>query len=313
MTAATTTTELEQRLTAHWRAAEAVTKDPTSGRKAAATRRLSALCDQWHQDVGGTDDEFATWLMDMATQRGEIDDGAAAPTNETPEPEAPAEVEEEESEPSADDTSDDDKSPFEGTSDQDDGRITMNANAILGLVPHCSKEESRPALHGVLLRSDGVGIATNGRTLVMYRHAHNSIEDVLVVFPPAASKVLREAAKKGTGEIWLNGETLEYPLISGRCLVDRREDATYPKVEQVLPKTKPKKLGTFAINPNVLALFKANTEQAVRLTLYNADRAIVVTTSDPNFYGIVMPCRLPDGDGSQPPEWAYRKDVQAVA
>lgn len=302
MTTPTTITEqLEQRLEAYGRAAQAATETPTGGRKAAATRRLRALQEQWNQDIGGTDDEFTAWL------RGEIPPDREPPAPEA-EPEAPPEEEKEEATPGVTHVGRDyDKSPFETTSAEDGGRITMNAKSILGLLPHVSKEESRPTLHGVLLRSDGVAIATNGHALAMYRHAHNSTEDVLVVFPPEASKLLRKA-----DEIWLKGETLEYPLVDGRCLVERREDANlYPKIEAVLPKSKGTKLGALGINPNVLACFKENVKDsvAVKLTFYGETKAIGVTTSDPCFYGLVMPCRTVDkGDSSKAPEWTNRKD-----
>jgi len=93
-------------------------------------------------------------------------------------------------------------------------------------------------------------------------------------------------------------------------------EGPYLNVERVFPRDGARDVQAIGVNPALVALFADADPDArrpsVRLTFTGATRAIVVTTSDPNFAGLVMPMRLEaSADATSVPAWVYAEPSAA--
>lgn len=179
---------------------------------------------------------------------------------------------------------------------------TIKALALAKALPHVAKEESRPIMCCVLLRRDGVLVASDGHTMVAYRNAHDLTTDTLLEgsreLLSLANKVSGIKARRPDADLGLAVEIGETGLAEVRfgptaigVAVLRGE--VYPHHSMLFPQDL-KPIDEIGIDPKLLAKFG----EQVWLYFTGTERAVVVRTADPDFIGLLMPCRVVDHESA---------------
>ncbi len=172
---------------------------------------------------------------------------------------------------------------------------TISAAALLTVLPHVSKEAARPILGGVYLRSDGVAVGTNGRTLGAHRNAHTVPGDIILEATKDLERLAKKAAKLDLAlTVTVAGDVATvtgFRESLGVAIID----GPFPLIAQIFP-TEVESVTAIAVDSKLLALFPGK----VNLTFSGPSRAITVTLqtsnrdSNPDFVGLIMPYRLTD-------------------
>jgi hypothetical protein len=201
--------------------------------------------------------------------------------------------------------------------------IRIDAAALRYVLPHVSKEESRPILNGVLVERCGNIVATGGHTLCVHRDAAQHVaEDVIVRFHRAADVIklkvsyitLDVSDVAGTGGQWNRTATLhaEHGTPIGVTLYDI-VDGPYPAWRHVMPDRTHSSSGTLdggvlPLDPALVNRFSARDAGPVVLRPTGSSRAVAVTyPQNENVCGLIMPFRaVTDG---YIPTWATLPNV----
>ena len=178
-------------------------------------------------------------------------------------------------------------------------RIRIQSAALAYVLPHVSREASRPILGGVCLEPCGVIVATDGRTLCAHRNACAGVDSSVIVAFREPRKVAGKRVSYAELEIPDAGPrsgvvvTLftAYGAQAGVALADVVE-GPFPHWRGVCP-TGPadtvKGLDGITLDPANVAKF--SPVGRATLTFYGATRAVGVTfDTNADAYGLLMPC-----------------------
>lgn len=194
--------------------------------------------------------------------------------------------------------------------------IRLECAALRYLMPHVCTEESRPALSGVMLEPCGIGIATNGCTLVAHVGTAEGVkvntilrfqkpndvtkakaEYVLVTLPDALEE-------RDVFNITANVYD-RFDRLLGVTLVDAVA-MSHAKWRQVVPaEANVEPAESLAVKPELLAKFaKSAPDKHVTLTFHGATRAVLVRwENNPDAFGLCMPYKLPPDASLRVPHW----------
>ena len=174
----------------------------------------------------------------------------------------------------------------------------IHADALRYVLPHVSKEESRPILNGMYCEPSGVIVATGGHTLCMHANAVEGLPRPIIL---RFEKVASVTAKKVDHITFDVTDTPDYStpvMVTLRTSYGAPMGATlayevegpYPHYRNVLPREESAApLGQVAIDPAKLDRFSVNGH-AVTLDFHGATSAIGVRyAQNPNAYGLIMP------------------------
>lgn len=201
------------------------------------------------------------------------------------------------------------------------------AEAVLRLLPHVVKADkdcSRPKLCHLVIEADGTMAATTGHTLAAFRHAVSPAPGtrVLIELPDTdAQAMCRRLAKRAMKQDPLFGLELA-PSGSTMTLSFNKESMTitpamwpdeYPEWRKVVrvtrdAKSRARPAAQLSVDPAKLARFRGTPV----LSLGGAKDAIVITyPADPSFFGLIMPCELPEEGVVQFPGYARDDDYRS--
>lgn len=194
------------------------------------------------------------------------------------------------------------------------------AEAVLRLMPHVAKADKDGAGHilcSLIIEPDGTMAATTGHTLGAFKEAVTPAPGVRVLLelPDAdAQAMCRRLAKRAMRQDPLFGLELA-PSGSSMTLSFNKESMTilpsrwpdeYPNWRRVVritrdAKSRARPAAQFSIDPQKLKRFSGTPV----LSLGSAKDAIIVTSlSTPSFFGLIMPCEMPESDIVQFPAFA---------
>jgi len=205
----------------------------------------------------------------------------------------------------------------------------VSAQTLLAVAPFVSTEQTRPYIGGIHLEEYSgrlLAVATDGHCLAarLDNECGAPCRPVTIRFAkPAIAALRKKSAGDVFAEITVDGLS-EPPVASLRIIsIDQhgREtvtyidpenvaiDGTFPDWRRVVPQQFPTSAaGSFGVNPQLLAKFG----EFARIFPDDGLGAMLVTTEDPDFLGVVMPRRA--GILAPFPQWAVRTDApQAVA
>ena len=165
---------------------------------------------------------------------------------------------------------------------------SINAAALLAVLPHVSTEASRPIINGFLLRRDGLAIATNGHTLAAHRNAHDVGQDVILQPTKELIALAKKAAKVELPlEVAIDSTRTATVTACGMSLTVDVVEGPFPNVSQVFPKELTP-LPAIKLDPKLLAKFPGNTA----LYFSGDSKAILVfDETNEDFIGLLMPMR----------------------
>lgn len=168
---------------------------------------------------------------------------------------------------------------------------TINATALLAVLPHVSTEASRPTINGVFLRRDGLAIGTNGHTLAAHRNGHDVRQDVILLPTKELTALVKKAAKAELPlEIVIDNTHTATVTACGMSLAVHIVEGPFPNVSQVFPKEFTP-IPVIRLDPKLLAKFPGNA------TLYfsgDSKAMLVLDDTNPDFVGLLMPLRRTD-------------------
>lgn len=179
---------------------------------------------------------------------------------------------------------------------------SLSPAALLAVLPAASREERRPILAGLLLRPDGVAVATDGVILAAHRHAHTVPEPLVLGDVKALAKFLKDAAKRQRkapapvtltrlpragvplARIECEDNALTVPILGGDAL------NPFPNVGHLAPMKPNEGFGLPSIRLDADLL--ARLGGCVTCHFTGEQRAIVLTReNNPDWWGLLMPVR----------------------
>lgn len=204
--------------------------------------------------------------------------------------------------------------------------ITILADALRFALPHVSTEERRPILNGLLVEPSGVICATNGHSMLAYRHAATGATAPVILAFAKPTEVTKKAVHSITLEVPeadANGnvravtgivatvrDMFEHPI--GVTLVDIVE-GPFPYWRQVFPRPDQEAVSTdyIGFSPAVAARFNKSSDKPYHMTLYGPQRAVVVQWAhDGNALGLWMPCVPYERKPLPTPDWVTESGKQ---
>lgn len=168
--------------------------------------------------------------------------------------------------------------------------FTIKGKALAAILPHVSTDKARPTLNGFNVIPGGAVVATGGRTLAVYRKAHDATDEMILSVTPEFRKLVNKAAKKSADlEFTALGDGRQYiaQYMGDKVILDV-VDGTFPSTAQVCPRPdlEAVPVATFGLDCELAARFGS-----VCTFWHTGDsaRAILVATDDPDFGGLLMP------------------------
>lgn len=195
----------------------------------------------------------------------------------------------------------------------DELEFSLSAEAVLACLPHISTEESRPILQAIRVEPSGLMVATQGHTLMVWQDAIISstkpTEPVSLQFIDAdARSMVKRLAKNADKKAPMLGITVRRAESGWLLRVDTEmmvcpfAEGPYPDWRQVLPNEASRKqraerpVSAIGVNPEYVAKFPA---QSLTLAFGGDDRAIMVRSANPSWFGLLMPMRIRNEDDGE--------------
>lgn len=186
-------------------------------------------------------------------------------------------------------------------------KIRIESAALSYVLPHVSKEASRPVLNGVLVEPSGVIVATSGKTMMAHRGAPTgATAPVIIRFRKPKDTTARKVAYVML-DVPESGHVVEVSTFDGDdrllgvTLADLVE-GPYPNWRGVFPAGDAPGIGApcLGVDPALLGLFATPNNSPVQLAFYGTGKPVLVTyPSVPNAAGLLMPCTI-EADPSVP-------------
>lgn len=213
----------------------------------------------------------------------------------------------------------------------DELEFSLSPEAVLACLPHISVEESRPILQAIRVEPSGLMVATQGHTLMVWQDAIISnakpTEPLSLQFIDAdARSMVKRLAKNAQKKAPLLGITVRRADAGGwllrvdtEMMVCPAAEGLYPNWRQVLPAADARAVRAerpvtaIAVNPEYVAKFPTSS---LTFAFGGDDRAILVRSAHPSWFGLLMPMRLIDDDGdkrSDMPLWVQNEADRAGA
>ena len=177
--------------------------------------------------------------------------------------------------------------------------LRLDAADLRHAAKFASKEPSRPALHGVLVETTGVIVATNGHVLMAIepRERAESPRDVVLLFEQKIPNWVRTVTIDVPTDTTHGVMLAAYRGTNGKKAHAAVEDVhvPYPAWRQVMSPSVGK-WTTDARTPTLaakyIALFSTEGHGGVRLFAQDKNNGVLlVRTNEPRYVGILMPMR----------------------
>jgi hypothetical protein len=217
--------------------------------------------------------------------------------------------------------------------------IDVNYDALIRLCGAASTEATRYYLNGVNVRrrhnTAGVVIeATDGHILAMEHDSLGRVENAsgnAIISTPAIVAIKRAvklyhggrkviAADVARYRVTIDGEGFSVTDATGRELVKKTPhqvvafvDGQFPDCERVIPKARvkdfPRAYGAF--NAELIAQLAGtapHTTASPHMAIYQSDAeapAMMRVCGAPNWFGVIMPCRIAGIEDGARPTWFY--------
>lgn len=187
--------------------------------------------------------------------------------------------------------------------------FTLYPDALLACLPHVSGQSRgdtfRPILEGVFLDKCGAVIATDGKSLGVWRLGHTAPEDVILQLDPKrfatwARKVKKHRTLDPVFTVQVQGVHTAIISHGGESVSVRVVEGPFPNYLQVFPGSSAEWVARsfYSFRPDYLERF-AWAESVILSGPSAAGKAIVVRANDSNgeavknFVGLLMPCTSP--------------------
>lgn len=179
----------------------------------------------------------------------------------------------------------------------------FSTDALRYVLPHVSKEESRPILNGAYFEPSGIACATSGHTLCMYKGAVTGLTRPIILRIEKPASVTARKVDHITAEIPDAPDYSAHILLTlrsayGQVLavaVAYEVEGPFPNFRQVLPTGDPSDLARIALDPAKLNRFSVADQQAITLDFYGEHKAVGVRyPNNACAYGLIMPIRTMD-------------------
>lgn len=174
---------------------------------------------------------------------------------------------------------------------------TINPRHVFWLAPLLAKGDFRPYLHGIIIEPQAKGcllIATDGHVMGIV-HDPKAKAKKRFMWRPSRALIARGKVADRIKEDRQERLVEAFGEDMGAVAIDPHK--AHANIGVPVATTK------FKFNPQLLARFKNvfGDNGAVLQSTGETEPAIITHPARPNFYGLIMPMRIPDPDGA--PKW----------